>query len=250
MKTHLQAAGRRTAAAIAVAGAAYTALATLTWCRYGHRKRRGNKDESPDLDAFIPDYEVIERHRILVSAPAEITFAVARGMNLQQSPVVRALFRTRELLFGPDSESRKAPPLGLLQQARQWGWGLLSEDPGREIVFGAISQPWQAHPVFTALPPAQFASFRGSGFAKIAWTVRVDPVDCATSMASTETRVATTDPVSRARFRCYWAFAMPGIVLVRLAALRIVKHAAETAVRESRPPAQSGAHLLPGARIA
>jgi hypothetical protein len=33
MKTHLQAADRRTAAAIAVAGAAYTALATLTLAR-------------------------------------------------------------------------------------------------------------------------------------------------------------------------------------------------------------------------
>jgi hypothetical protein len=33
-------------------------------------------------------------------------------------------------------------PLGLVDQAKAWGWSELAEDPGREIVFGAVTQPW------------------------------------------------------------------------------------------------------------
>jgi hypothetical protein len=72
--------------------------------------------------------------------------------------------------------------------------GMLAEDPGHEIVFGAVTQPWAANPVFLALSPDEFAKFQEPGYVKIAWMLRVDPVDGGKSMASTETRVATTDP--------------------------------------------------------
>lgn len=55
------------------------------------------------------------------------------------------------------------------------------------------------------------------------------------SIFTIETRVATTDPASRARFRRYWAFFSPGIVLIRLASLPLVKRDAERRVREARP---------------
>jgi hypothetical protein len=41
------------------------------------------------------------------------------------------------------------------------------------------------------------------------------------------TRVTTTDPESRKRFRRYWATYSPGIVLIRREALRIIKNEAE-----------------------
>lgn len=136
-------------------------------------------------------------------------------------------FGIRELLFGSIAKEEVTPRIGLLEKARFWGWGVLSEDPGREIVFGAVTQPWRARPVFRALSPTEFAAFDEPGYAKIAWTLRVDPVGSAKSMACTGTRVVTTDPVSRARFRRYWALSIPGIVLIRLAALRLVKKEAE-----------------------
>jgi hypothetical protein len=46
--------------------------------------------------------------------------------------------------------------------------------------------------------------------------------------------VLATDPVSRARFRRYWAALSPGILLIRREALRLVKAEAE---RRPRPRA-------------
>jgi hypothetical protein len=63
-------------------------------------------------------------------------------MNLQQSTIFRAIVRTRALVLGSEPEKEKARPLGLVDQAKAWGWGELAEDPGRDIVFGAATQPW------------------------------------------------------------------------------------------------------------
>ena len=46
-------------------------------------------------------------------------------------------------------------------------------------------------------------------------------------MHSTETRAVATDPTARAAFRRYWAFFSPGIVLIRLIAIRLVKARAQ-----------------------
>ena len=50
-------------------------------------------------------------------------------------------------------------------------------------------------------------------------------------MFRTETRAVATDQRARARFRKYWAFASPGIVLIRWLSLRPVKREAERRAR-------------------
>jgi hypothetical protein len=151
-------------------------------------------------------------------------------MNIQQSAIVRAIFRTRELVLGSESE-REVRQLGLLEQARAWGWGVLAEHPGREIVFGGVTQPWLGNPAFRALPPAEFREFNEPGYVKIAWTLRADPIGPTNSIVRTETRVATTDFGSRAKFRRYWSLVMPGSVLIRRIGLRLVKTEAERRAR-------------------
>jgi hypothetical protein len=107
------------------------------------------------------------------------------------------------------------------------GWGVLAQVPGREIVMGAVTRPWEADVTFRALPPAEFAAFAEPGFVKIAWTLRADPVGAETSVFRTETRALATDAVARARFRAYWSWASPGIALIRRLSLRPLKRAAE-----------------------
>jgi hypothetical protein len=174
----------------------------------------------------------VERHHVRIVAPAEITFSAACNMNLQQSSVVRAIFKGRELILGSELEERPSP-LGLVAQAKVWGWGVLAEEPGREIVFGAATQPWLANPVFRALPPDEFKTFHEPGYVKIAWTLRADPIDATTSVFRTETRVAATDPTSRAKFRRYWAFLSPGIILIRWISLGPLKAEAERRARQA-----------------
>jgi len=54
------------------------------------------------------------------------------------------------------------------------------------------------------------------------------------SLARTETRVMTTDPAARRKFRRYWSIFSPGIVLIRRVALRLTKLDAERRARERR----------------
>jgi len=216
---------------VGLAVAAYASSVGITWCLYGHPKRKVGSDCGElQLDQFIPEYEVVKRHAARVAAPAGIAFGAACEMNIQQSAIVRAIFRTRGLVLGSEPE-REARLLGLVDQARAWGWGVLAELPGREIVFGGVTQPWLGNPAFRALPPAEFRDFNEPGYVKIAWTLRADPIGPTKSIVRTETRVATTDPGSRAKFRRYWSLVMPGSVLIRRIGLRLVKTEAERRAR-------------------
>jgi hypothetical protein len=174
----------------------------------------------------MPEFEVVERHHVRVAAPAEITFAAACDIDLLRSTIVRRIIKLRELILGSRPE-QNLPAGGLLAQVRALGWGVLAEIPGREIVLGGVTQPWLANVAFRALAADEFAAFHVPGYAKIVWTLRVDPITAAESVARTETRVLTTDATARAKFRWYWSLASPGIVLIRRVGLRLVKADAE-----------------------
>jgi hypothetical protein len=115
----------------------------------------------------------------------------------------------------------------LLALTTSIGWGVLAEAPGREVVMGAVTQPWKADVVFRSLPPDQFAAFNEPGYVKIVWTLRADPIGAHASIFRTETRAVATDAFARAKFRRYWAFLSPGIILIRRALLRPLKAEAE-----------------------
>jgi hypothetical protein len=151
-------------------------------------------------------------------------------MDLEESRIVRAIFRSRELLLRA-RPTRESLPRGLLAKTKALGWGVLAEIPGREIVMGAVAQPWTANVVFRALAPEEFASFHEPDYVKIAWTLRTDRVAAMKSVFRTETRVLACGPVARSKFRKYWAFLSPGIILIRLAMLNALKGEAERRAR-------------------
>lgn len=209
-----------TAAAAAVAAGGYAAWVAAAWYRYGRVPYAGRTDDQDDLlDWCMPHYEVRTRHRMRVAAPASATLAAARQIDLLHSPVALALIRARELILGARPD-RRPRPRGLLAEAQSLGWGVLAERPDREIVMGAVTQPWKANVVFRTLPAEAFRAFDEPGWVKIAWTLRAEPTGPSSSVFSTETRVVTTDAGARARFRRYWALFSPGMLLIRWAALR------------------------------
>jgi hypothetical protein len=157
-------------------------------------------------------------------------------MDLRQAAIVRGIFKARELILG--SEREKTAPRGLLAQTKALGWDVLAEIPGREIVVGAVTQPWMANVVFRAVPAHEFAAFHEPGYVKIVWTLRADPIGTTESVFRTETRATTTDATARAKFRRYWSFVSPGIWLIRWVSLRLVR---KEAGRQARQNASSGA---------
>lgn len=219
---------RRTTTTLGVsavaAGLLWLGYVWFTRARYG--KRLGDGSPDPLLDRFMPRYEVREHHEISVPAPAELTFDVARKLDLQRSGLVRAIFRGRELLMGAKPVDRERPQ-SFLSEVLSLGWRVLAEEPGQKLVVGAVTQPWKADVEFRGLPLEEFVAFDRPGYAKIAWTLDVEATGPDSSIFRTETRVSTTDPESRRRFRRYWSMVSPGVVLIRHEMLKLVRREAE-----------------------
>jgi hypothetical protein len=208
---------------IGAAAAGYASLVAWNRWRYGSP---ASLPSDPVLDRFIPSPEVAAHHEIAVAAPAAVVLAAAKQMQALDLPLVSTIIKLRELALGGEPDRRQHPQ-GLLDQMVSIGWVVLAEIAGREIVLGAVTQPWEAAPVFRSIPAAEFASFAEPGYVKIVWTLRADPVDETHSLFSTDTLVATTDPEARRRFRRYWSYVAPGVELIRVAMLRPLKREAE-----------------------
>lgn len=220
------------AASAAVAAVGYAVLAGRAWVRFGGAPRARTPDEQdPLLDRFVPRYDIVERHHIAVSAPAAVTLECARTLDMTGTWLSRAIFKSRELMLC--AEPAPPPAGGLMSQMLQIGWGVLAEEPGREMVFGAATRPWEPNPVFRTIPAEAFAAFDEPGYVKIAFTLRADSVGDDRSIFRTETRAVATDASSRRAFRRYWSLVSPGVGLIRVAMLRPVKTAAERGVDEA-----------------
>ena len=226
---HLRRALTWTGGALGVAAGAYAGYVALTWLRYGHAASATADSVDPLLDRFMPVYDVVERHHIDVAAPAQITFAAACEQDLMAG-LARVIFKAREVVLGSQRTSG-IRPRGLLEMTKSIGWGVLADVPGREIVMGAVTQPWQANVVFRPLPPAEFLAFDEPEYVKIVWTLQADAISSNKSIFRTETRAVATDAAARAKFRRYWSFLSPGIILIRWAVLNRLRAEAERRTR-------------------
>lgn len=210
--------GWTVAAGAGAAAIGYSSYAIASWLQYGKVQRLSS------LHPYISAPDVSERHRRAIRASVSDTWVAAMSLDLTQSPVAQAIFKTRAFFMGASKSNDVSAPL--IDQATSLGWGILRHTPDQEIAFGAVCQPWDADVVFRAIPADQMRDFREPGYVKIAWNIRVD-AEGEGSMLTTETIAAATDPQSRRRFRRYWALASPGIRLIRLEMLRLVRNAAE-----------------------
>jgi hypothetical protein len=211
---------------VGLAAAAYAGWVGATWFRYGRRGRAPAGPRDRLLDGFMPEYDVAERHFAYIAAPPEVALRAAEETDLAASPFIRAIFRARAAFLGarPDDTPR---PRGLLALTQSIGWSVLAEVPGREVVMGAVTQPWMPNVVFRALPPDAFRDFQEPGYVKIAWTLRADPAGPEHSVFRTDTRAVATDAAARTRFRWYWARFSPGIILIRRLMLNQLRKEAE-----------------------
>jgi hypothetical protein len=227
------------AALLGVAAASYAGLVGSAWLRYGHPPAPREDEAEPLLDLFMPKYDIAERHHVGVAAPAEVTFGALMDLDFNESLLVRAIFKGRELLLGAEpnvKEGRRS----LLAVTKELGWVVLADMPGHEIVMGAVTRPWEPNVVFRGLPPEHFAAFNEPDYVKIVWTLRADAISPHGSIARSETRAIATDASARRKFRWYWARFSAGIALIREVSMRLVKKEAE---RRAQVVAQSWADV-------
>jgi hypothetical protein len=184
------------------------------------------------LDEFIPDPDARERFQVNVAAPPDVVMRIARAFDVQSIPLVRGIFAMRALLTRSTRVTRV--PMGLVDEMRSIGWGVLRENSDRLFVAGAVCQPWLADVRFHAVPAGAFLTFDEPGQVKIAWTLESLPRGTGTVLAS-ETRAVATDATARSRFLRYWRWARFGIIPIRWLLLPAVARRAEAEWRSRSP---------------
>ena len=230
LRSLLRSSLRWSAAGAGLAAVGYATYVGVTWARYGRVSRPDPDEQDALLDRFMPVADIVERHHTYVAAPAAVTLAVAQGMNLFDLPIVRAVFRGRELILRAEPGAR--PRRGVLEEVQSLGWVLLAETPGQEMVLGAVTKPWEANVTFRSVTPEAFRAFNEPDYVKIVWTLRADAIGATQSIFRTETRALATDRSARAKFRRYWAFLSPGIILIRWLMLGPLRAEAERQARQ------------------
>jgi hypothetical protein len=182
------------------------------------------------VDLFLPQPDIDECHQIEIAAPPEVVFEQACNLDLMGLPLVRGVFRAREILLGSKAAAVEQPK-GIVPLTKSLGWRALSETPNRELVMGARAQPWLADVVFHGIPGQDFAAYAEPGWVKIAWTIEAIPLPSGHTLFRTQTRAKGTDDVARVKFRRYWRKYSIGILLIRRLMLPALRHQAEQAHR-------------------
>jgi len=103
------------------------------------------------------------------------------------------------------------------------GWSILAEEPGREVVFGAIGVFWT--PTITwheSVAAAEFCAFTEPGWGRIACNLRVNPYGASRSLLTYECRTRATDDATRAKFLRYWRLIRPFVQHILRATVKSV----------------------------
>ncbi|HEV2670513.1 MAG TPA: hypothetical protein VGU74_05430 [Gemmatimonadales bacterium] len=178
------------------------------------------------IESFMPASDVRTCDEIIVHAPANVVFDTAEHLDLLSIPLVRAIFWLRGKIMG----AAPTPPrraTALVAETKSLGWGQLARRPGRELVMGAVTQPWKADVTFTPIPPDAFLTYAEPDRVKIVWTLEAVPIEPTLTLFRTETRVQATDAAAREKFLRYWLVAKIGIFMIRWLHLPALRKAAE-----------------------
>ncbi|HZM60949.1 MAG TPA: hypothetical protein VFB85_14160 [Vicinamibacterales bacterium] len=194
------------------------------------RRLRPLRQGSP-ASQFVPAPDSSDAHEIVIHAPAAAVFECASNVDLGSLPLVRAIFWLRSKIIRDRPVDRV--PQGIVAEMRSLGWGVLRHEPGRLLVFGAATRPWQKNATFAAIAPEAFRTFAEPNLVKIVWTLEVEPLGPMLTRLRTETRAEATDAHARRIFTLYWVVFCVGIHFIRWNMLRAIRREAERGATES-----------------
>lgn len=191
------------------------------------------------IDEFLPHYSVVERHAIMVTAPAAVVYAALRTADLGRARPVRLLLALRAVPSALVTGGRGVRQLCTSVRARitfgefeRAGFAILADDPPRELLIGIVGAFWRPRGGLCRTDPVHFRRSRQAGTARAAWNFVVDEREPGRTLLSTETRVQPADRASAWRFRLYWLIIGPWSGLTRRYMLRAIRAEAERLVAD------------------
>jgi hypothetical protein len=184
------------------------------------------------LDRLMPTFQAVERHAATIAASADQVWVALTQVTVGELGLFRLLMGLRALpgrLRGRP-RARFDADESLLGWAVRFGFTVLGEEVQRELVVGAIGQPWRlvGGRGIAVAGGEDFAAFDQAGYAKMAANFRLAPLAGGRAIQlSTETRVACTDAASARRFARYWWLIGPASGAIRRSWLAAIKRRAE-----------------------
>jgi hypothetical protein len=177
------------------------------------------------IDPFAPHPDAAEIHTIEIAAPPEAVYRALRTTNFADSFVIRCLLALRALprLFKRRRRAATRLHTLTLDTVLQGSFGVLAEDPGREIVIGVTGRFWRPIDNTSPFNEQHFRDAVRPGFARAIWNFAVREGRNGRTILSTETRVVCGDRSSRRMFRVYWLVVRPFSGLIRILMLRAVR---------------------------
>ncbi len=139
------------------------------------------------IGAFLPEYDVRSRHSIDIGADVARVYECLKTADINGSAVIRTLFAIRGIGSRALFKQPERRPI-TLETLTQNSFVVLAEQPGDEIVLGLIGRPCAPRYEVRQFDPSEFASFAQPGFAKIAWSFKLDARADGVRL-STQTRV-------------------------------------------------------------
>ena len=186
------------------------------------------------IDDFLPEYDAVEKHRIVVCASADKTYSAIRTADLGGSVPVKMLLGIRALPGalasgggGLSRLRRRASEPVTLRDLERTGFTVLAENPPNELLIGIVGAFWKPTGGVCSTNPDHFRGPQKKGTARGAWNFAVTDLGNGKVQLSTETRVEPADPGSARAFRAYWIFVRPGSGLIRRYMLRAIRREAE-----------------------
>ena len=185
------------------------------------------------IDDFLPEFDAVERHQILIKAPVAQSYAALRLTDFGRPLPVRALLALRALPAWLMSRIRgrasgdPAPQMLTLHTFLNHGFALLSESKEEELVLGLIGRFWTPTGCLEATDGKRFRQEGRPGLAKAAWNFAFEENGGGT-IVTTETRVKCTDGASRRKFKLYWLVVGPFSGLLRRYMLKELRRTAES----------------------
>lgn len=195
------------------------------------------------LDDLMPQYDVRERHAILVSATPAQVYAALRAADLSSGGVTRALLAVRAIPAALISfvRSPRRASSEIRDRRRERGQGtrlsdfegagfhVIAEAPPHELVIGLLGRFWT--PRGGLCSDVSVETFRlgpPKGLALAGWNFTISPRANGVCELRTVTRVLCASD-ARLKFRAYWLVVRPGSGLIRRAMLQAIRREAERA---------------------
>lgn len=202
------------------------------------------------LDPLIPTPRLLELDHVDLAATPDRVWQLVRHGNLARSPLIHALFELRAL---PGRLAGRHEPSSLRVDALRSspehpGFQVLLEEAPFFFAVGAIGKVWHGDIPFVHVTGApDYAAFAEPDFVKVAWSIRLIPLDEQHTRLELEVRVDATDDGAWTKFERYFRLIGPGSRFIRRTLLSGLAKELGTPRSAEQVRALAGDELLPDA---